>query len=108
MGRLLRLFGLGTAAFCCAAELGVDMAMAGTAVAGEELANRKCASCHAIGAEGASKLVKATAFREFVAKTPSDKMQSGLEAALKKGHFAFPPLKPAEIQDLVAYLETVR
>ena len=80
------------------------------AVRGQRIAAVTCASCHAIGREGASPLPEATPFREVVHRYPLDRLEEAFAEGLVTGHPAMPPFvfRASEIDDLIAYLETVR
>ena len=80
------------------------------AVRGQRIAAVTCASCHAIAAEGASPLPEATPFREIVHRYPLDRLEEAFAEGLVTGHPAMPPFvfRASEIDDLIAYLETVR
>ena len=77
---------------------------------GLRIASVTCASCHAIGTEGASPMPEATPFREIVHRYPLDRLEEAFAEGLVTGHPAMPPFvfRASEIDDLVAYLETVR
>jgi len=80
------------------------------AVRGRQLAARACASCHAIGPAGASPMAEATPFREIVHRYPLDQLEEAFAEGLVTGHPAMPPFvfRASEIDDLIAYLETVK
>ena len=80
------------------------------AIRGERLAAVTCASCHAIGAVGVSPMPEATPFREIVHRYPLDRLEEAFAEGLVTGHPAMPPFvfRANEIDDLIAYLETVR
>lgn len=80
------------------------------AVRGQRIAAVTCASCHAIAGEGASPLAEATPFREIVHRYPLDHLEEAFAEGLVTGHPAMPPFvfRASEIDDLIAYLETVR
>jgi len=77
---------------------------------GERLAAAACASCHAIGPDGASPMAAATPFREIVDRYPLDRLAEAFGEGLVTTHPAMPAFvfRAGEIDDLLAYLETVR
>lgn len=87
----------------------VDMS-AQAAARGQALAARTCASCHAIGPVGASPLAEATPFRVIVRRHSLDRLEQGFAEGLVTAHPAMPAFafRASEIDDLMAWLETVR
>lgn len=77
---------------------------------GRAIALVGCASCHAIDASGASPMPAATPFREIVRRRSLDDIETGMAQGLVTTHPAMPPyiFRAAEIDDLRAYLETLR
>lgn len=77
---------------------------------GRLLTASACAGCHATGLTGQSPMQAATPFREIVHRYPLDQ----LEAAFAEGRVTTHPAMPdytfraSEIDDLIAYLETLR
>lgn len=80
------------------------------AVRGQQFAARGCSGCHAIGSAGASPLAAATPFREIVHRYPLDQLEARFAAGLVTSHPTMPPFtfRASEIDDLMAYLETVK
>lgn len=80
------------------------------ATRGQRIASVTCASCHAIAGGGVSPLPEATPFREIVRRYPLDQLEAAFAEGLVTGHPAMPPFvfRASEIDDLIAYLETVR
>jgi cytochrome c len=82
----------------------------GAITRGRHLAEQRCATCHAITAEGASPRTEAPTFGEI----KQDYMASGLgwelEASSAVGHYDMPPTPTTapERRDLVAYVESLR
>ena len=76
---------------------------------GHQLAARACAVCHAIGAKGPSPMAEATPFGEVVHRYPLDQLEEAFAEGLVTGHPAMPAFvfRASEIDDLIAYLETV-
>lgn len=77
---------------------------------GQQLAVLSCAGCHAIGSAAASQMAEATPFRMIVQRYPLDQLEEALAEGLVTGHPAMPPFvfRASEIDDLIAYLETVK
>lgn len=84
--------------------------MAEAAARGERLVSGSCASCHATGRTGASPMTAATPFREIVHRYPLDQLEEGFAEGLVTAHPAMPAFlfRASEIDDLIAYLETVK
>ncbi|MGZ9114668.1 MAG: c-type cytochrome [Brevundimonas sp.] len=80
------------------------------AVRGQQLAAQTCAGCHAMAGGGASPMVEATPFREIVRRYPLDQLEEAFAEGLVTGHPAMPAFvfRASEIDDLIAYLETVK
>jgi mono/diheme cytochrome c family protein len=79
-------------------------------VAGQALAEEKCARCHAIGPEGDSQLPIAPPFRTLSERYPVDDLAEALAEGIVSGHPAMPEFvfEPAEITALIAYLKSVQ
>ena len=69
-----------------------------------------CASCHAIDATGASPLAAAPPFRDVVHRRSLDDLETAFATGLVTTHPAMPPyvFRAAEIDDLIAYFETLK
>ena len=121
--RALNLIAVGLVAAGCSAgpshpqsSLGAappDLSMAlewEAASRGRAIAQVGCASCHGIQATGASPLPAATPFREIVQRRSLDDIEAGMAQGLVTSHPAMPPyvFRAAEIDDLRAYLETLK
>ena len=115
--RLLAIAALIGAASGCAAQQAVPgpPQVAGdreaeAAERGRQLAAGVCASCHAIGPAGASPLKDAPPFREIVRRHPLDELEAAFAEGLVTPHPAMPAFvfRASEIDDLVAWLETVK
>ena len=74
---------------------------------GEALLNESCAKCHAIGAEGSSRISTVKPFRDVIASLPADDIGNAFIAAMSKKHgeFAFEPMDAKAIGD---YLEKLK
>lgn len=80
------------------------------AVRGQQLATQACAGCHATGAVGDSPMAEATPFRVIVHRYPLDQLEEAFAEGLVTSHPAMPAyvFRASEIDDLIAYLETVK
>ncbi len=76
--------------------------------AGRTLADRLCASCHAIGKTGPSKLAKAPPFRVIANRYSVWTLQEALAEGIVTGHAQMPEfvLNPDEINDLLSFMDT--
>ncbi len=74
---------------------------------GEALLSESCAKCHAIGAEGSSRIATVKPFRDIIASLPADNIGNAFIAAMSKKHtrFAFEPMDAKAIGD---YLEKLK
>lgn len=115
--RLLAAFALSLACGACASQdpspgptpTRPDL-VAEAAGRGQRLAAAACASCHAIDQGGASPMAAATPFREIVGRYPLSHLEEAFAEGLVTSHPAMPAyvFRASEIDDLIAYLETVR
>ena len=111
----------GRLSFVCAAALMLLSACGekkqeaphGDAAAGFSVAERSCQSCHAIGPEGESPVAAAPPFRELVKRWPPENLAEALGEGIEVAHSgnvempAF-ELEPEQIDDLIAYLQTLQ
>lgn len=66
------------------------VAMGGNlATKGEALLTDQCAKCHAIGAEGDSKIATVKPFRDVIGPLPADDLGNAFIAAMTKKHAEF-------------------
>ncbi|WP_052534764.1 c-type cytochrome [Candidatus Phaeomarinobacter ectocarpi] len=84
----------------------------GNALAGQELAENLCASCHALVPNQISPNEAAPNFNSMVIAYPPSHLAEGFAEGIVVGtdsHIAMPQfqLEPEQIDDLIAYLETV-
>lgn len=81
-----------------------------SAQAGQHIAETKCAGCHAIGPTGESRNVAAPPFRTLSRHYPVTALEEALAEGILVGHPEMPEfrLTPAQIDDLLAYLESVQ
>lgn len=77
---------------------------------GRRLAEIYCARCHAIGAEGESTHPMAPPFRIIGRNYPVNTLEEAFAEGILVGHRDMPEfqLEPAQIDDLVAYLQSVQ
>ena len=77
--------------------------------AGRVIAERDCAACHAIGAEGESPLEGAPRWRDLHRRFDVGDLGEALAEGIMVGHEAMPakPYEPAEVQALIAYLKSL-
>lgn len=77
---------------------------------GRLLTSTACAGCHATGATGDSPLPDATPLREIVRRYPLNQLEEAFAEGLVTTHPAMPDytFRAGEIDDLIAYLETLR
>ena len=77
--------------------------------AGKVIAEERCASCHAIGPSGESRIDTAPPFRDLHHRYPVEHLAEALAEGIEVGHEAMPEivLEPREIDALIAYLETL-
>ena len=78
--------------------------------AGRELAETRCAHCHAVGRKDHSKVGAAPAFRELGRKWPLENLAEALAEGIVVGHSAMPAFafSPAEIDNLLAWLTAIQ
>lgn len=76
---------------------------------GGDIADRLCARCHAIGAEGESPHDEAPPFRTFADKWPVEHLGEALAEGITVGHPDMPEfvLQPDEIDAFIAYLKSL-
>ena len=77
---------------------------------GQELAQRLCASCHAIGRSERSPIPVAPAFRRIEPRVDLEQMLERLQNGLIAGHPEMPVfiLRDDEARALVAYMKSLR
>lgn len=101
---LAALFVLGLAAASPARAAPTDPAVAH----GAQLAQR-CAACHAVGAEGASRNNGAPAFRTLRLRYNPLGLQQALKRISRFGHYEMKPasLSETDMADIAAYIDTL-
>lgn len=84
----------------------------GNALEGQDLAKQLCAACHALAPEAASPNPQAPNFHTLTLAYPPEHLAEGFAEGIVVGtdaHIAMPQfeLSPEQIDDLIAYLDTV-
>jgi cytochrome c len=77
--------------------------------AGRVIAERHCASCHAIGRKGASPFAKAPPFRDVHRKYPVDDLEEAFGEGTTGNHLGMPDFafSPRQVTDLLAYIKSL-
>lgn len=77
---------------------------------GLKIAERICATCHAIGKEGTSPHASAPPFRVIAGKGPPENLEEALGEGIAVGHPDMPQFKfgPRQVGAIVAYLNWLR
>jgi len=109
----MRAITLGQLGFCIAFASALTAcagAPRGDAAAGQRIAAANCAACHAIGLTGESAHANAPPLRTLSQKYPIRSLEEALAEGIIVGHGDMPEfrLEPAEIDALIAYLESVQ
>lgn len=109
--RALALGGLASAAFFALSSM--EEAGARNVEAGRALLEASCASCHAVGATGASPVANAPAFRTLSERYPVESLEEALAEGIVVGHEGSPHMPefafaPDEIGAIVAYLRSIQ
>lgn len=102
--------GLLASAVLAAVAFGADEAAAnGDREKGAALAERLCASCHAVGASGESAHADAPPLRVIAARWPVEYLEEALAEGIMVGHSDMPEfeLHPDRIADLLAYIDSL-
>lgn len=87
---------------------GQALAMGGNlSTKGEALLKERCEKCHAVGAEGDSKIATVKAFRDVLGTLPADDLGNAFVAAAVKKHpeFSFEPMDAKALGD---YLDKLK
>ncbi|MGZ9113666.1 MAG: c-type cytochrome [Brevundimonas sp.] len=77
---------------------------------GRVMSASKCGGCHAVGPTGDSPMAAAPPLRDIANLYPPTQLQEAFGEGVMTGHPAMPQfeLRPGEINDLIAWLETLR
>jgi mono/diheme cytochrome c family protein len=77
---------------------------------GEELLQRDCARCHAIGPTGASPHPEAPAFRTLGRRYPIESLEESLAEGIMSGHPDMPEFEfdAADVGAIIAYLNSIQ
>lgn len=77
---------------------------------GEELLQKNCAHCHAIGRTGDSPNKSAPAFRTLSQRYPVDSLEEALGEGILSGHPDMPEFKfdADEVGAIIAYLQSIQ
>ena len=83
------------------------MAQEGRSERGRAYAEKNCATCHAVGPTGSSRLPAAPPFRVLHQRYPVEQLAEALAEGITTGHAAMPEfrLNPAQIENFLAYLK---
>jgi mono/diheme cytochrome c family protein len=95
---------------CAVADASFAQRAADPALArGAWVAERDCAQCHAVRAEGKSPNSNAPTFREIRLRFNPISLERRLHPMPAEGHDAMPPrsLSAADVPDLVAYIQSL-
>ena len=84
----------------------------GSPARGQQIAQRNCAKCHAVGRTGESTNPKSPPFRTLAQRYPLKDLEESLGEGIMVGHegpempvFEF---RPGQIDDLMSYLRTIQ
>ncbi|SCX92862.1 c-type cytochrome [Microvirga guangxiensis] len=104
MKRLV-LFGIALALGSSAA-----IAQSGRVQRGLTFAQTNCSQCHAIGRFGDSPIPEAPPFRTLSSRYPIEDLAEAFAEGITTGHPSMPQfeLDPAQINDLLAYLNSIQ
>ncbi len=77
---------------------------------GEELLQRDCARCHAIGLTGVSPHKQAPAFRTLGKRYPIESLEEALAEGIVSGHPDMPEFQydPDDVGAIIAYLKSIQ
>ena len=77
---------------------------------GEELLQKNCASCHAVGRTGDSPHPGAPAFRTLGKRYPIESLEEALGEGIMSGHPDMPEFSfdADEVGDIIAYLKSIQ
>ena len=77
---------------------------------GEELLQKNCGSCHAVGPAGESPYKQAPAFRTLGQRYPIESLEEALAEGIMSGHPDMPELAfdADDVGDIIAYLKSIQ
>jgi cytochrome c len=77
---------------------------------GEELLQKNCASCHAVGATGESPHKSAPAFRTLGRRYPIESLEEALGEGIVSGHPDMPEFSfdADDVGDIITYLKSIQ
>ena len=77
---------------------------------GEELLQKHCASCHAVGRSGDSPHKSAPAFRTLGQRYPVESLEEALGEGIMSGHPDMPEMRfdADDVGDIIAYLKSIQ
>ncbi len=86
------------------------LAQSGRVQRGFTFAQTNCSQCHAIGRVGESPIPEAPPFRALHTRYPVEDLAEAFAEGITTGHPSMPQfqLDPAQINDLLAYLQSVQ
>ena len=96
--------------FVVACASSAAMAQSGRVQRGFTFAQTNCSQCHAIGRVGESPVPEAPPFRALHTRYPVEDLAEAFAEGITTGHPSMPQfqLDPAQINDLLAYLDSVQ
>ena len=105
-----RLAIIGAALLAAACASNSEPEPAGDPAKGQLIAQDLCASCHAIGATGASTMPDAPPLRDVLARRGATRLTADLESARHIAFLRMPQFffGDGSAQNLVAYIETIQ
>lgn len=77
---------------------------------GEELLQKNCGACHAVGRTGDSPLKLAPTFRTLGQRYPIESLEEALGEGIMSGHPDMPEIKfdADDVGDIIAYLKSIQ
>jgi mono/diheme cytochrome c family protein len=101
---------LAAAALLLCAAVVVRAAAADDLDHGEDLLQKNCGSCHAVGRTGESPHKQAPAFRTIGQRYPIESLEEALAEGIMSGHPDMPELAfdADDIGDIIAYLKSIQ
>jgi cytochrome c len=105
-----KLFTVVGAAAVLVALIGPSTAADDPLKRGEELLQRDCARCHAIGKTGTSPHKEAPPFRVLGKRYPIESLEEALAEGIVSGHPDMPEFRfePEDVGAIIAYLKSIQ